>query len=413
MSAIAHFQEKLQAYAELLIKRGVNLRPGQVLMLSAPIEGADFAHRVMEAAWAAGAKDVITRWGDNTGGELRLRYASTEALTDIPQWLCDSYNDYANEDCVFLALDTEFPPPQGLDAEKMAASRVARMQATEPFTEARMKGIVRWNIASVATEAWASLVYPDLSAEEGLERLWHDVLLCTRCFEGDPIAAWDAHIARNNAYRDKLNAAQFSELHFVSKLGTDLHVGLPEQYYFAGSQETDSQGDPYIANMPSEEIFSAPHRNRVNGTVVASKPLFYSNVLIEGLRFTFAEGKVVDFSADSGSETIEKLLATDSGSSHLGEVALVPFNSTVSQTGKLFFTTLYDENAACHLALGASYPESVQGGLQMSKEELEARGMNQSLEHVDFMFGTADLRIIGKAADGTETLVFDHGNWAW
>ena len=412
MAVIPDFDLKVRAYAELMVKRGVNLQPGQLLMLSAPVEAAGFAHTVMEVAWEAGAKDVLVRWGDNTGGELRLRHAAIEVLRDIPAWLAASYNDYATEGCVFLALDTEFPPPAGLDPEKMSASRIARMQATEPFTEARMQGVVRWCIGSVATAEWASLVYPELGAGEGLAALWHDVLFCTRCLEDNPLAAWDAHIARNNAYRDKLNAAGFVELRFTSGLGTDLRVGLPGGYYFAGSQETDSHGDPYIANMPSEEIFSAPHRERVDGVVVASKPLFYNNTLIEGLRFTFKAGKVVDFSADTGAEVIEKLLATDSESARLGEVALVPAESLIARTGKLFYTTLYDENAACHLALGASYPESISGGLEMSKEELEAAGMNQSLEHVDFMFGTPDLQVTGVDAAGIETPVFTQGTWA-
>ena len=180
------------------------------------------------------------------------------------------------------------------------------------------------------------MVYPELDAAEGLAALWNDVLACTRCLEGDPLAAWDAHVARNNAYRDKLNQAGFTQLHFASELGTDLHVGLPEGYQFCATQETGSDGTLFIANMPSEEIFSAPDRLRVNGTVVASMPLLYNNVKVEGLRFEFKDGKAVSFSADSGAEAIEHLLATDEGSSYLGEVALVPHDSTVSNTGKLF-----------------------------------------------------------------------------
>lgn len=411
-TVIPNFEERLEAYAQLLIKRGVNLKPGQTVMLAAPIEAAEFARRVMRAAYEAGAKDVMMRWADTRGGEIRLRYASLETLTDIPEWLAASYNDYANEDNVFIALDTEFPPPVGLDPEKLGASRVARMKAMEVYNDARMKGIVRWNIASVPTVEWASMVYPDLSPEEGYQALWRDVLHCTRCLEGDPVAAWDEHVARNNAYRDKLNEARFTELHFESELGTDLHVGLPEGYHFAGSQETGSQGDPFIANMPSEEIFAGPHRDRVNGVVVSSKPLFYNNVLVEGLRFEFKDGKAVSYSADKGAEIIQHLLDTDEGSSYLGEVALVPFKSTVSDTGRLFYTTLYDENAACHLALGESYPESLEGGLAMSKDELAAHGMNQSLEHVDFMFGTPQLQITGIKPDGTRVPVFIDGNWA-
>jgi len=408
---VPNLNERLEEYAKLLIVRGVNLHAGQTLILSAPIEGAEFARMVMRHAYEAGAKDVITRWNDVPGGELRIRYATKETLTDIPQWLADSYNDYANEDAVYVHLDTEFPPPVGLDPEKLGASRVARMKATEEMSDARMKGIVRWNIASVATIPWASLVYPELSQSEGLDALWYDVLLCTRCLQGDPIAAWDAHVARNNAYRDKLNEARFTELHFKSGLGTDLTLGLPEGYHFAGSQENGANDVPFIANMPSEEIFAGPHRDKVDGVVVASKPLFYNNVLVEGLRFEFKDGKVAHFSADKGAEIIEHLLATDEGAKHLGEVALVPFDSTVQNTGKLFFTTLYDENAACHLALGESYPESIENGQSMTKDELLAKGMNQSLEHVDFMFGTADLEITGTTASGEEIAIFREGNW--
>ena len=409
---VPNLNERLEAYADLLIKRGVNLKKGQTLILSAPIEGVEFARIIMRHAYENGAKDVITRWADIPGGELRMRYADLETIKEVPQWVADSYNDYARDDCLFLALDTEFPPPVGLDPEKLGASRIARMKATEKFSDARMKGIVRWNIASVATKPWASLVYPELDAEAGLEALWHDVLLCTRSLEGDPIAAWDAHVARNNTYRDKLNDAHFSELHFTSGLGTDLTIGMPEGYHFAGSQETGANGDPFIANMPSEEIFAGPHRDKVNGVVYASKPLFYNNVLVEGLHFEFKDGVVVNYSAEKGGEIIEHLLNTDEGSKRLGEVALVPFDSTVQNTGKLFFTTLYDENAACHLALGESYPESIENGLNMTKSELLAKGMNQSLEHVDFMFGTADMSIEGINAVGEKITIFKDGNWA-
>lgn len=410
---VPKLKERMEEYAALLIKRGVNLKPGQTLILSAPLEGAEFAHICMRKAFEAGAKDVIVKWADNTGGEIRMRHASLETIKEVPAWVAASYNDYANADALFLALDTEFPPPVGLDPAKLGASRVARMQATQEFSDARMKGIVRWNIASVPTLPWASLVYPELSAKKGLEALWHDVLTCTRSLEGDPIEQWDTHVKRNNVYRDKLNQSNFKELHFKNKLGTDLVLGLPDGYHFAGSQETGADGTLYIANMPSEEIFSAPHRERVNGTVVASKPLFYNNVLVEGLKFTFKDGKVVDYSADTGAEIIEHLLNTDDGSRYLGEVALVPFDSTVQNTGKLFFTTLYDENAACHLALGESYPESLDGGMTMTKEELLEHGMNQSLEHVDFMFGTADMAITGVTHDGKEIAFYKKGNWAW
>ena len=410
---IPHFEERLEAYANLIVQRGVCLAPGQTVILSAPVETYDFARRVQRICFERGAKDIIVRWGDDKGGELRLRHATLQTLTEVPRWFADSYNDYAREDVVFIALDTEFPPPVGLDPEKIAQSRIARMKAIEPFSQSRMKAVVRWNISSVATKEWASLVYPDLSADEGLEALWRDVLTCTRCLDGDPIAAWDAHVACNDAHRDRLNAGKFTELHFESGLGTDLHVGLPQGYRFCASQETGSEGTLFIANMPSEEIFGPPDRLRVNGTVVSSMPLLYNNVKVEGLCFEFVEGKAVSFSADTGAQIIEHLLATDEGSSYLGEVALVPYDSTVSNANKLFYTTLYDENAACHLALGEAYPDTIEGGLEMTREELVEAGLNYSLEHVDFMFGTPDLRITGITASGEKVPVFIEGNWAW
>lgn len=403
---------QLAKFAELILRRGVNIKPGQLLMISAPIEGASFVRTIMAKAFELGARDVMVRWGDQRGGEIRLRHASVEVLGDVPKWLADSYNDYASDDVVFLALDAEFPPPTGIDPEKMIVSRRARIKATEPFSQARMKNIVRWNIASVATVEWAHMIYPDLSDADALDQMWHDVLYCTRALGEDPIADWDAHVQRNNAYRDKLNAARFTELHFTSDLGTDLLIGMPEGYLFSGSQEEAPTGEPFIANMPSEEIFSAPHRDKVNGTVVSSKPLFYNNVLVEGLRFTFKDGEVVDYHADHGTEVIEGLLTTDEGAKRLGEVALVPHDSAISQTGKLFYSVLYDENAACHLALGESYPMALEGGLQMSKDELLAHGMNQSLEHVDFMFGCESLDIVGTNAAGEKIQVFKSGTWA-
>ncbi|MDR1412308.1 MAG: aminopeptidase, partial [Actinomycetes bacterium] len=220
-------QTRLKAYAQLLIARGVVLREGQTLIVQAPVEAYEFTRLVVEAAFAAGAKDVSVRWGDTPCGETRLRHAALETLKEVSAWLADSFNTYTREDVAWLALETEFPPPVGLDLEKVGAARVASMRATKPFMDARMSGIVHWNIAAVASVPWASLVYPDLAPDEALTALWRDVLLCSRCLEGDPVVAWDKHIAVNDAFRDKLNAAEFSELHFTSaSTGTDLRVGL-------------------------------------------------------------------------------------------------------------------------------------------------------------------------------------------
>ena len=409
---VDNLEQRLEKFAELIIAKGVNLQPGQTVILAAPIEGAEFARTIMRVAFERGAKDVMVRWADQRGGEIRVRHAAMDVLTDVPQWLADSYNDYANEDTVFLALASEFPPAKDLDPDKLTASRVARMKATKPMSDARMKNIVRWNIASVATAEWASLMYPDLSAEDGVAQLWYDILYCSRALGDDPIADWTAHITRNASYRDKLNEAGFTELHFTSGLGTDLRLGMPKGYHFKATEDHGTAGTPFIANIPSEEIFAAPHRDKADGKVVSSKPLFYNNVLVKGLWFTFENGVVTDFGADEGADIIEGLLSTDEGAKRLGEVALVAHDSAISQTEKIFFSTLFDENASCHLALGESYPASIEGGLEMTEDQLLAAGMNQSLEHVDFMFGTADLDIVGTTESGEKVQVFKGGTWA-
>lgn len=408
-----YFDERRRAYANLIIRRGVNLQPGQRLILISPIQCASFARLVQEEAYLAGASDVMMHWGDAQSDEIKYRHASLEVLATVEPYRAAAYNDYTDVDTCWVGLLTTAPPPEGLDPEKISAAMKARMEAFKPMNDARMKNIVRWNLVGVPTEEWAGMVYPELPAEGALSALWRDVLVCTRTDEGDPLANWDRHVESSFRNRDLLNDHRFTSLHFTSGLGTDLRVGLVDGYRFLATQETGVTGHPFIANMPSEEIYSAPHRDKVDGVVVCSKPLYEQNMLIEGLRFTFKDGAVVDFSAETGEETMRRILDTDEGARRLGEVALVGFDSAVSRTGKVFFNTLYDENAACHLALGESYPETIDGGLEMEKDELLARGMNQSLEHVDFMFGTEDMRIVGTTADGGEVVVFENGTWAW
>lgn len=402
-------------YADLVVRKGVNIQPGQrmILMANTDPECVSLARMIQESAWAAGAADIMVHWADTESSNIKLRNASLEVLGTVPDYAAKAMNDYADADTVFVALLTTSPPPEGIDPEAVSTSVRARMAATKPMSDARMANIVRWNLIGVPTREWAGMVYPDRDTAEALEALWDAVLTTVRVDDGDPIANWDAHVARSFAHRDRLNAERFTELHFSNSLGTDLVVGLVDGYRFLATQETGADGIPFIANMPSEEIFSAPHRDRVNGTVVCSKPLFHNNVLIEGLRFTFENGKVVDFSAEAGAETMQRTLDTDEGARYLGEVALVPYDSAVNHTGLLYYNTLFDENAACHLAIGESYPETIEGGLEMDKDELKANGMNWSLEHVDFMFGTQDLRIVGRKADGSEMDVFVDGNWAW
>lgn len=406
---------KKRKYADLVVKKGVNIQPGQrlILMTNTDPECAEFARLVQQSAWDAGASDIMVHWSDTESGNIKLRNASLDVLGSVPEYAAKAMNDYADGNTVFVALLTTSPPPEGIDPEAVSTSVRARMAATKPMSDARMANIVRWNLVGIPTREWAGMVLPKLDSDTALAALWDAVLTTVRVDDGDPVANWDDHVRSSFQHRDRLNAERFTELHFKTALGTDLTVGLVDGYRFLATQETGADGIPFIANMPSEEIFSAPHRDRVNGTVVCSKPLFHNNVLIEGLKFTFVDGKVVDFSADAGAETVQRTLDTDEGARYLGEVALVPYDSAVNATGLLYYNTLFDENAACHLALGESYPETIEGGLEMDKDELKANGMNWSLEHVDFMFGTEDMSIVGTKQDGSKVDVFVDGNWAW
>ncbi len=409
------FEEKLQEYAELIIHMGINLRPGQTLYLTCPIERADFCHRVVKEAYEAGAKEVIVKWEDDYVKRLYYENAADECFDRVYPWMAEERNTLAKSDTAFLHLIGSDPEAfKGVDNSKMKRERLAVFEACKEYYHMQSTMGFKWNIVAVPTKAWAKRVFPVLSAEAAQEKLWEAIFTCVRVGNGNSMEAW-LHHAEDLKKRTKiLNEWNLSELHYENGIGTDFTVGLVDENIWEGGADKDPvDGRPFFANMPTEEVFTMPHRDRAEGTLVSAMPLSYNGALIENFSLTFRNGKVVDFSAKSGAETLKTLLESDEGSTHLGECALVPYPSPVSKTGILFLETLFDENAVCHFALGACYETNVKGGAAMTEEEILSVGGNQSANHVDFMIGTKDLHITGRKADGTSVEIFRNGTWAF
>lgn len=408
-----NFEEKLTKYAELAVCVGVNLQKGQEVLLQSPCECAFFARKIAEAAFRRGAKDVIVHYNDEALQRIRLDNASLETLKNIPPWSADSVNYYADRNAVMISISASDPDLfEGADPQKMSERTRASRMATKPITEARMLGKVRWNILSVPTAGWAKKVFPGLSEKEATDRLWEAIFNCVRMENGDPAAAWKKHNEELHRRADYLNRMQFDSLHYQNALGTDVTVGLPENHIWSGGGDLDSNGVFFMPNLPTEEVFCLPHRERVDGVIKSTMPLNYGGNLIEELSITYKEGKMVDFSARTGYEALRSIFDTDEGALHLGEVALVPHDSRISKLKLLFYNTLFDENASCHFAIGSAYPSCLKDGEKMSPEERAKAGFNDSLTHVDFMVGSEDLCITGKTKKGKEITLFQNGNWA-
>ena len=403
--------EILRQYAELAVRAGVHIQKGQLLCLSSPVECADFARLCVEEAYKAGAGTVEVSWVDEQVSRLRYEYESMDALSTIPSWQVERKREEVARKCAYLQIYTETPGLLShIDGVRLQAANLARRNAMEPFQYYLQGNHGQWCLISYPTASWAAQVFPEDAPEAALEKLWEAVLKSVRLTPGvDPAKAWEIHDATLDANSERLNDYNFRFLHFSNSLGTDLTVELVENHVWAGGGATTPGGVFFNPNMPTEEVFCMPHKNGVNGTVFSTKPLTHQGKLIENFVLTFKEGKVVDNTAEKGSDVLKNLLSTDEGSSRLGEVALVPHRSPISTMDIVFLNTLFDENASCHLALGDAYPENVKGGVDMTAEELAAAGANHSKEHCDFMFGSADMRIVGTRHDGSQVVIFENG----
>ena len=401
------FQTLLAGYADLLVRVGVNLQPGGKLLLNAPIAAAELARLVARSAYRAGALAVVVRYNDEHLARLKIDEASDAAIEYVPEWLADESLKMIADGYSFLSLDGSDPSVMaGANADRMATSAKLRAQAMKPVSEKMMGFEVAWSIGGISVPAWAVKVYPELGEDAAVAALWRDIFRVTRADTPDPVAAWQAHITRLGRVRDYLNTRHFAALHFADPQGeTDLTVGLVDGHLWAGVEDTTAEGVRIVPNLPTDEVFTAPHRDRVDGLAVASKPLLVRGEIVENIRVRFAGGKVVEASASKGEATFLKLLDTDEGARHIGEVALVTASAPVAQIGRLFYNTLYDENAASHIALGRAYEFTL-------SQDREESGGNDSLIHVDWMIGTPSMNVDGVGADGSREALMRGGEWA-
>ena len=389
-------QELLNKYAAFTVQVGVNVQKGQTLIIRCPVEGAYFGRACMEAAYKAGARDVVIRWEDEKAARIRMELGEEEALSETKPYELRSYLDYAESEggCCLLAIHASDPEIfKGLDTAKINRVSLAKQEAMKSWREYTMKDRVQWCVVAIPTPAWAASVFPGMPEDEAQEKLWSAIFDVCRVTGGDPVSAWKEHVAKTSACRDKLNELQLESIHMTSANGTDLTVGLAEGHTWEGACSKAENGAVFIANVPTEEVFTAPHRERVNGVVKGTKPYVYNGQLIEGFSVTFKDGVVVDYSAEKNAELLGQLLDSDEGARRIGEIALVPASSPINRSGLLFYNTLFDENAACHIAFGAGYPTTVKGGAAMTTEELLACGVNDSAIHEDVMVGAEDMTI--------------------
>ena len=409
---IANFEEKLQKYAELIVKVGVNVQPGQEVVLYINVDQQQLAHLIVKEAYKAGAGKVMIKWSDTFAQREFLEHASDEFLENVPEFAKEEAQYIADHRCCRISVMSEDPGAfGGIDQKRVAAYQSANGKALMPVRQATQNNDLSWTVVAAASPAWAERVFPDLKGEAAVDRLWEEIFKTTRIDREDPIQAWKDHDAKLHEKEDWLNKEQFSALHYTSPR-TDLTIGLPENHVWEGGGSKNAAGIEFMANMPTEECFTAPDNRRIDGYVTSTKPLSYAGNILENMKFTFKSGKVVEATAEKGQAVLDHLLETDNGVRSLGEVSLVPDPSPISQSGITFFNTLFDENASDHLALGAAYPFNVQGGTKMSEDQLKAKGINFSQAHVDFMVGSADMNIDGIKKDGTIVPVFRNGDWA-
>ena len=403
-----------QKLAELAVKIGVNIQPGQSLVVNAPIECSPFARMVAQAAYDAGARDVVMNYSDEKFSRIRYKSAALEVFETVPQWFVDKQNYFVDNQFAVISIYAEDPDLfADVDPTKIKTASAAVQKATEAYHMAMMNNQCRWCVVSVPTTGWAKKVFPGVDESTAVDMLWDAILKATRADQDDPVMAWQAFNKNFEAKTKFLNDHQFDKFIYKNSLGTCVEVGMPKNHIWAGGSEAAADGVEFFPNIPTEEVFCAPHRDRVNGTLVSSHPLVYNGKLIDKFSLTFKDGVVTDYAAEVGQDALKTLVEASEGSNRLGEIALVPYHSPISDMNLLFYNTLFDENASCHFALGAAYPTCVKDGDTMDVPALTDAGLNYSTTHVDFMVGTADLSIVGVTAAGQEIQIFKDGDWAF
>ena len=407
------FDEKLDRLAEVAVKVGLGLRAGQELIVSAPLEALPLVRRITEHAYKAGALLVTAFYSDDASVLARYDYAPDASFDFAPVWLQDGIAAGFRSGAARLAIAGANPALLAKqDPAKVARANVAASKAGKPAMELITRHEINWTIVACATPEWARLVFPGEPEEAAMAKLWEAIFVASRVAVDDPVAEWREHGARLKKRVDTLNASRFHALHFKSADGaTDLTVGLADDHLWAGGGTTAGNGVYCQPNIPTEECFTTPHKDRVDGRVCASKPLSHQGTLIENIAVRFADGRIVEATATAGEDVLKRLISTDDGARRLGEVALVPHSSPIAQSGVLFWNTLFDENAASHIALGQAYSTCLKNGATMDAEQLAALGANASLIHVDWMIGSGEMDVDGVSANGRSEPLMRSGEW--
>lgn len=409
---LSDFNELLKKYARLIAETGVATEKGHTVVLQISVDQAPLARLITQEAYKLGATEVIVQWTDDQIQREFLLHAATDRIENVPQSKIDQADEWLEKGASRISVVSADPDAfAGVDSHRVATYQAAAGKALMNLRKATQANKVSWTVVAAAGKQWAAKVFPDLPEEEQVDALWDQIFKTTRVYEENPVLAWKKHDEKLAKKAEELNQEQFSALHYTAP-GTDIIIGLPKNHLWEGAGSYNARGEKFMANMPTEEVFTAPDSHRVDGYISSTKPLSYAGTIISGMKFTFKDGKVVDFSAEQGEDVLAKLLDTDEGARRLGEVALVPDPSPISQSGIIFFNTLFDENASNHLALGSAYAFSVKGGTEMSDEELAEAGLNRSQTHVDFMVGSDKMDIDGIREDGSTVPIFRNGDWA-
>ena len=402
----------LREYAKLIVRAGMNVQPGQDVLINAGLDQPEFVQMVVDEAYKAKARKVTVNWNYQPLQKLHVRHQSAKTLATVENWELARWQHYVDTVPCRLLLTSDDPDGlKGINMAKLAKGRQAVYQATKTYHD-QLQNQEQWCIAAVPGAAWAKKVFPELSRNQAMEKLWQEILFASRV-QDDPVAAWEAHNRNLKARCDYLNSLDIAQLHYPADNGTDLTVGMIPQAQFCGGGENNLRGVFYNPNIPTEECFISPMRGQAQGIVYATKPLCYQGQLIEGFSIRFDQGKAVEVHAEKNQALLESMIAMDDGAAYLGECALVPQNSPIAQLGHLFYNTLFDENAACHLALGMGFADTIRDFQNKTLEECRSYGINDSMIHEDFMIGCDSMNIDAHTRDGRVVPIFRGGNWAF
>ena len=404
--------KRIDKFAKLAIKTGINIQKGETLLIRADVEASAFARRCVKEAYKAGAKHVYVEYSDEVIFRETYLSAPDEAFDEYPEWQSYKYTEIAKEGGSFLNIVSANPDLlKGVDTDRISRFQKIAGKYLKEWRSYTLTDKVKWSIVAVPSEAWASRLHPDLELNDAIEKLWNEILDCSRVSE-NPVEDWKSHVSNIRNKMDILNKLDPDRLIYKSSK-TNLEIGLPQGHIWQGGSAFDPNNIEFCPNIPTEEVYGMPHKNRVNGIVHSTKPLIFAGNTIDNFWIEFKDGQIIDYKAEKGHESLKLLIETDEGSLRLGEMALVPFDSPISNSNIVFYSTLFDENASCHLAIGAAYSSNIKNGDSLNENEMDKVGMNSSITHVDFMIGDSDLNIMGIDKSGKSHEIFKNGNWAF